>query len=68
MRIAVLGVGRMGQLHARLVAALDGVDEVLIQDVDGARAAELTLKGFPRPVAAFEVLGVRETAVTPARA
>ena len=41
MRIAVLGVGRMGQLHARLVAELDGVDEVLIHDPNPGRAAEL---------------------------
>ena len=41
MRIAVLGVGRMGQLHARIAAELPGVDEVLIQDVDAARAEEL---------------------------
>jgi adenylate cyclase len=31
-------------------------------DVDVERAGEYTLKGFPRPVAAFNVLGVRERA------
>lgn len=41
MRIAVLGVGRMGQLHARIAAELEGVDEVLVQDADTARAREL---------------------------
>ena len=41
MRIAVLGVGRMGQLHARIAAELPGVDEVLVQDADPARARSL---------------------------
>jgi myo-inositol 2-dehydrogenase/D-chiro-inositol 1-dehydrogenase len=41
MRIAVIGAGRMGQRHARLVAATDGVDGVVVQDVDMARAEEL---------------------------
>ncbi len=37
-------------------------------DVDAVPVGELTLKGFPRPVAAFEVLGVREPAAAPASA
>jgi myo-inositol 2-dehydrogenase/D-chiro-inositol 1-dehydrogenase len=38
MRIALLGAGRIGQLHGRLVAAQDGVDEVIVNDVDAGRA------------------------------
>src|SRR3954468_2543598 len=41
MRIAVLGAGRRGTRHARLAADQEGVDEVVVHDVDGARAAEL---------------------------
>jgi myo-inositol 2-dehydrogenase/D-chiro-inositol 1-dehydrogenase len=39
MRIAVLGVGRMGQLHARILAGMPTVDAVVIADRDPARAA-----------------------------
>jgi myo-inositol 2-dehydrogenase/D-chiro-inositol 1-dehydrogenase len=43
MRIALLGAGRIGQLHGRLVAEQPGVDEVIVYDVlpeNAARAAE----------------------------
>jgi myo-inositol 2-dehydrogenase/D-chiro-inositol 1-dehydrogenase len=50
MRLAVLGVGRMGQLHARIAATLPGVDEVLVQDADTARARELAAAIGGRPV------------------
>ncbi|HSW42106.1 MAG TPA: Gfo/Idh/MocA family oxidoreductase [Patescibacteria group bacterium] len=39
MRIALLGAGRIGQLHGQLVAAQPGVDEVIVHDLDAARAA-----------------------------
>src|SRR5262245_48415177 len=41
MRIAVLGAGRMGQLHARLAAAQAGVDGIIVHDVDEARSDDL---------------------------
>ncbi|HEX7472375.1 MAG TPA: Gfo/Idh/MocA family oxidoreductase [Candidatus Limnocylindrales bacterium] len=41
MRIALIGAGRIGQLHGRLVAAQPGVDEVIVADVDAARAGEV---------------------------
>ena len=37
-------------------------------DVEAVPVGELTLKGFPRPVAAYDVLGVREPAEATARA
>ncbi len=40
MKIALLGAGRIGQLHGRLVAAQPGVDTVIVSDVDAARARE----------------------------
>ena len=43
MRIALLGAGRIGQLHGRLVAEQPGVDEVIVNDViaeNAAKAAE----------------------------
>lgn len=40
MRIALLGAGRIGQLHGQLVAAQPGVDEVIVNDVDPDRARQ----------------------------
>ena len=41
MRVALLGAGRIGRLHARLLRATAGVDRVVIADADPARAAEV---------------------------
>lgn len=41
MRIGLIGAGRIGALHARLLRSLEGIDEVLIADVDAARATAL---------------------------
>lgn len=38
MRVAVIGVGRIGEMHARVLAADASVDEVVVADVDAARA------------------------------
>ena len=40
MRIGVIGVGRMGKVHASSLASIDGVD-VLITDADRERAREV---------------------------
>jgi myo-inositol 2-dehydrogenase/D-chiro-inositol 1-dehydrogenase len=34
MRVAVMGVGRMGRLHARLLASMDAVSELVVADAD----------------------------------
>lgn len=39
MKIALLGAGRIGQLHGQLVAAQPDVDEVIVNDVDAGRAS-----------------------------
>jgi myo-inositol 2-dehydrogenase/D-chiro-inositol 1-dehydrogenase len=41
MRIALLGAGRIGRLHARLLEATPGVEGVTIADVDPTRAADV---------------------------
>ena len=38
LRVGVIGVGRIGVLHARTLASLAGVDEVLVADSDPERA------------------------------
>ena len=41
MKIAILGVGRLGAFHARVLRGLPGVDELRINDADAGRAAAL---------------------------
>ncbi|TVL91713.1 Gfo/Idh/MocA family oxidoreductase [Streptomyces sp. SAJ15] len=41
MRIGFLGAGRIGSFHAAALAATDGVDHLVIGDVDPGRAAAL---------------------------
>jgi myo-inositol 2-dehydrogenase / D-chiro-inositol 1-dehydrogenase len=41
VKIAILGVGRLGAFHAKVLRDLDGVDELRINDVDAGRAAAL---------------------------
>ncbi len=41
IRVAVVGVGALGQHHARVYAGLPGVELVGVFDIDGSRAAEI---------------------------
>jgi myo-inositol 2-dehydrogenase / D-chiro-inositol 1-dehydrogenase len=42
LRVAILGVGRIGRMHAELIAhQIDGLDLAMVHDVDGAAAAEV---------------------------
>jgi myo-inositol 2-dehydrogenase/D-chiro-inositol 1-dehydrogenase len=41
MRIALLGAGRIGRLHARLLSATAGVERLIVADADPARAADV---------------------------
>lgn len=41
MKVALLGAGRIGRLHARLLASTPGIDHVVIGDLDVERAAEV---------------------------
>ena len=41
MRIALLGAGRIGALHGRLLAADSRVDEVIVADIDPTRANDV---------------------------
>jgi predicted dehydrogenase len=64
VRVAVIGVGHLGQHHARLLASMDGVDLVGVCDVNRARADEIGRKfGAPAFSDARELVG-RVDAVT----
>jgi predicted dehydrogenase len=64
LRVAVIGVGHLGQHHARLLAAMDGVELVGVVDTKPGRADEIAAKYGTRawPVAT-DLLG-RVDAVT----
>lgn len=53
MKVALLGAGRIGQLHARLLAAADGV-ELLIADANSARAGTLAAEVGARSVGSVD--------------
>jgi predicted dehydrogenase len=52
LRVAVIGVGHLGQHHARLLASMEGVDLVGVVDIKEGRAAQvgaaLGVKAFTR--------------------
>ena len=57
-RVAVIGVGALGRHHARILAALPGVDLVGIVDVNEPRAREIgSLVNVPSFSSAAEMLG-----------
>ncbi|MGH2446443.1 MAG: Gfo/Idh/MocA family oxidoreductase [Candidatus Limnocylindria bacterium] len=41
MKVAVIGAGGMGGMHADLLAAMDEVDDLFVVDADAARAGEV---------------------------
>ena len=50
MRVAVVGTGSMGGLHAQLLAGLPRVSEILVVDADPARAASVAASTGARVV------------------
>ena len=44
MRVAVIGAGGIGSLHASLLADLGGVEEVLVVDIDAVRAGTVAAR------------------------
>jgi myo-inositol 2-dehydrogenase / D-chiro-inositol 1-dehydrogenase len=41
MKVALIGAGRIGRLHARLLTATEGVDALVVGDIDAGRAADV---------------------------
>ena len=75
MRIGLIGLGRIGAFHAATLAALDGVDELVVTDpvpaaVDAvtARVAKATAAADPQAVLDSGVDGVVIAAATAAHA
>ncbi len=64
MRVALLGAGRIGKLHARLLRDTQGIDEVLIADADPARAAEVAAEtGITAAASIADAIGSADAAV-----
>jgi myo-inositol 2-dehydrogenase / D-chiro-inositol 1-dehydrogenase len=64
MRVALLGAGRIGRLHAGLLAATPGIDDVVVADALPDRAAEVAGEVGVRAAASIdEALGQAEAVV-----
>jgi len=63
LRIAVIGVGHLGQHHARLLASMDGVQLIGVCDTNQARAEEIAAKFGTQVVESRDLLS-RVNAVT----
>jgi myo-inositol 2-dehydrogenase/D-chiro-inositol 1-dehydrogenase len=54
VKIAILGVGRLGAFHAKVLRGLESVDELRINDADSARAAALAKELGAKHAASIE--------------
>jgi myo-inositol 2-dehydrogenase/D-chiro-inositol 1-dehydrogenase len=54
MKVALLGAGRIGQLHARLLSATPGIDELIVADAAPGRAEEVAKEVGARAAASLE--------------
>jgi myo-inositol 2-dehydrogenase/D-chiro-inositol 1-dehydrogenase len=54
MRIALIGAGRIGALHARLLSATPGVDELVVADALADRAATVAAEVGARAAASID--------------
>jgi predicted dehydrogenase len=59
VRVGVVGVGALGQAHARIYAGLAGAELVGVYDVNPARAAEIAAQHGTRAFAALDELAGR---------
>ncbi|MGC0418935.1 Gfo/Idh/MocA family protein [Embleya sp. AB8] len=57
MRVGVLGVGRIGAFHARALAGIEAVEQVVVADADRARADEFAVRAGVEAAGPDEVLG-----------
>ena len=54
MRVAILGVGRLGAFHAQVLREMTEVSEVRVYDADAARAKDVGAKIGARPVSTVD--------------
>jgi myo-inositol 2-dehydrogenase/D-chiro-inositol 1-dehydrogenase len=54
MKVALIGAGRIGRLHAELLSSTPGVDRLIVADADAARAAEVAAEVGAETVATIE--------------
>ena len=64
LRAAVIGAGRLGSLHARKYAALDGVKLAFVADIDPDRAAKLAAATGAHPIPDYRQLAGKIDLVT----
>lgn len=64
MKVAVIGVGSMGEAHARCYAALPAVELVAVCDIDRARCTEVAKRYSTEPVDDYHDLPGRVDAVS----
>lgn len=68
MRVTLLGAGRIGRLHARILAETDGVEELIIADSDAERARDVAAEVGAAAVDTIEAALRRADAVVIAAA
>lgn len=64
LRMAVIGVGHLGRHHARLLAAMDGVNLVAVVDASETRAAEIAASAGCAAYTSWQSVGGAVDAVT----
>ncbi|MGI8828993.1 MAG: Gfo/Idh/MocA family protein [Candidatus Limnocylindria bacterium] len=57
MRVAVIGAGSMGGMHADLLGSMEGVDELLVVDADARRAAAVAQRAGGRACSFADAIG-----------
>ncbi|MGI8828885.1 MAG: dehydrogenase, partial [Candidatus Limnocylindria bacterium] len=63
MRVAVIGAGSMGGMHADLLGGMEGVGELLVVDADETRAASVAERSGGRPASFATVVGEADAMV-----
>jgi myo-inositol 2-dehydrogenase / D-chiro-inositol 1-dehydrogenase len=68
MRVALIGAGRIGSLHARLLSGIDGVEQLLVADALSSRADEIAAQVNATAVRSIDAALVAADAVVIAAA
>ena len=63
MRVAVVGAGSMGGMHAQLLGGIEGVEEVLVVDADAARAAAVATAAGGRALGHDDAIAAADAVV-----